>query len=82
MRLGETAVRRLVFVSLLRRGGANLYRMGNQLLLDFYGVDYDPVADLYLGFLDWLLRSRVGRLRIEAHLDGLSGGGLDRYGRI
>jgi len=56
--------------------------MGNQLLIHLHCVDDDPITNLDIGFLDWLLGTRVGRLRIETDYNGFAGRRFDRYGRI
>ncbi len=79
----------LMFCRLLSHGcRPNLYCVGDQLLVDLLGVDYDPVTDLDIGFPDRLLSAcerfvTIGigiRGRATECLSPVSGESLDMLG--
>ena len=63
----QSELNELMLDGMLSRGcRPNLYGMGNQLFIDFRGLDHDPVADLDIGLLTGLLSACVRCLRIES----------------
>src|SRR5258708_3419646 len=56
--------------------------MGDQLLVYLHSVDDDPVTNLNVRFLEWLLAARVGCLCVEADLNGFGGCRLDSDGCV
>jgi hypothetical protein len=52
--------------------------MRDQLLVDLFGVDHNPIPDLDVGFLDRFVRTGISGLRVvKTNFNGFAGRRLD-----